>query len=86
MHAQAVQVDDVVRKHGENALRTHDPVEERRDRLGEDDSEIGRGGEQLRKEGQVEMVEVLVGDQQPVDSLDGERQRRERDRAQLVRD
>jgi hypothetical protein len=78
------QVEDVA------WLDSHEPIvrdrvpDERNEREWQDQLGVRRSLEHDRHEGEVQVVDVLVRDEQPVDALGRERRRRRRDEPELV--
>ena len=73
-HAHSTEVDRVARLHGDDPRLVDDAVQERDDRRGKDDGCRGRPLEHLGQQREIEVVEVLVGDQDPVDPIGGQLQ------------
>ena len=84
MHLGAAEVEPVARLHRDEPIAGDELADVRDERRGHDDAHVGERWT-TRQEREIQMVEMLVRDEQPVDVLGRERPRRRRDEPQLVR-
>ena len=75
----------VVRVHGDDLALRDDLLDERNERSGRTTRAAGDRSRMTPRKRKIEMVEVLVGDQDAVDALGSEPERRRRDEPVLVR-
>ena len=84
MRLEPTQVDRVVRTHRDESCLRDDVLDECDQRRRQYDARGGRTLEDNGEKREVEVVEVLVGDQHPIDPVRGEREGWRRDESALV--